>query len=61
MSYFQLDIPSVVAEYYVDMADAGKFVAFQECHVSTTSVDINHNSNNCYYCYYKRHPWVMAY
>ena len=40
MSYFQWDIPSVVAEYYVDMADAGKFVAFQECHVSTTSVDI---------------------
>ena len=28
MSYFQTDIPSVVAEYYVDKADAGKFVAF---------------------------------
>ena len=61
MSYFQWDIPSVVAKYYVDMTDAGKFVAFQECHVSTTSVDINHNSNNCDYCYYEGHPWVMAY
>ena len=28
MSYLQWDISSVVAKYYVDMTDAGKFVAF---------------------------------
>ena len=53
MSYFQWNTPSIVAEYYVDMTDASKFVAFSEGHVSTTSVDINHNSNNCDYCYYE--------
>ena len=61
MSYLQWDISSVVAKYYVDMTDAGKFVAFQEAHVSAASIDINHNSNNCDHCYYERNPWVMAY
>ena len=60
MFYLQWDIPSIVAEYYMNMVDAGKFVAFKETHVPSTSVHINHNSNNCDYCYYEGHPWVMT-
>ena len=31
MAYFEWDIPSVITKYYVNMADAGKSMALDDC------------------------------